>query len=226
MSSFLFRVSLIWAPPMPWWCHTGRASSTLPSSSPSSITCLKGELWCHNHDFTHPLKKYNNNKFFKLPVYTGSPIVAWGCCGQAPPSLTRLFWFRGWSSVRDPRIRYACVFISGCFLFMVFLFVQANTGLTSAQGFGGTSRSLWRLSGRLLCFSADQERCRSSQQTRSVTGGGAVCSFDWISSIDWTVLLRMCSEQYQILKEKKSTGWWWFTYQPRLMVDFCSWLAY
>lgn len=44
----LFRVSLIWVPPMPWWCLTGKASFTSSSSSLSSTACSEGKLWHRN----------------------------------------------------------------------------------------------------------------------------------------------------------------------------------
>lgn len=44
----LFRVSLIWVPLMLWWCRTGKAWFTSPSSSLSSTVCSKGKMWHHN----------------------------------------------------------------------------------------------------------------------------------------------------------------------------------
>lgn len=39
---FIVRESLTWAIPMLWWCHTGKALFTMPSSSLSSIACSEG----------------------------------------------------------------------------------------------------------------------------------------------------------------------------------------
>lgn len=60
------------------------------------------------------------------------------------------------------------LFVAFISLWMMFLFLQVNTGLTSDQPFGGTFPSFWLLSGRRLCCSADPVRCPSWPQTRSV----------------------------------------------------------
>lgn len=49
------------------------------------------------------------------------------------------------------------MFYYDLFLLMAFSPVQENTGLTFEQPFGGTSRSLWFLSGRRSCSSEGPE---------------------------------------------------------------------
>lgn len=174
----LFRVSLIWVPLMLWWCLTGKAWFTFPSSSLSSTVCSKGKMWHHNPQCIphHVLHVFSESFWLSLLMFCvhrksyRSLGLLWAGSSIAHQIVLIPGVVIGESCLHerfDSSHHLCCLWLF--FMWVMFLFLQVNMGLTFDQRFGGMFPSFWCLSGRRTCSSADPERCQSSQQTRSVS---------------------------------------------------------
>lgn len=90
-----FRVSLISALPMLWWCAIGKGLCTSPSSLQSSTACLQGKLLGKTVGLSQQGLECDLLRYAVI----GSPTEAWVCCGRVPPSAIKLFTFQEWWSV-------------------------------------------------------------------------------------------------------------------------------